>query len=434
MPSPIAGTRRPLCRRVLAVGFAILVAGVSSPWPASAALAVDEALRLAEQRSSLLPAQDASALAARERAVAAGRRPDPMLSASLTNLPVTGDDRFSVTRDFMTMRSVGLKQQLTRGSKLEARAGRFEREAEVAEAQRALALLQLRRDTAVAWFDRLYEERMREVLVEQRDEARLQIDAADAVYRGGGGTQVDAFAARTAVERLEDRIAVADRQIATATARLARWIGPAADGALAPPPPMADVMLHDDLLERELERHPQLELMRRREAAATAAAQVARSERAADLSVEVMYSQRGPAYSNMVSINLSMPLQWDQKNRQDREVAAGLAAVEQLRGEREDAARVLVAEATTMLHEWRSYRRRVARYESALIPLAGERTRAALAAYRGGSGPLAAVLQGRETEIATRLERLGLERDAAQRWAQINYLLPDDRAAVEAQR
>ena len=38
-----------------------------------------------------------------------------------------------------------------------------------------------------------------------------------------------------------------------------------------------------------------------------------------------MFSQRGSAYSNMVSLNVSVPLQWDQKNRQDRELAARLA-------------------------------------------------------------------------------------------------------------
>ena len=45
-----------------------------------------------------------------------------------------------------------------------------------------------------------------------------------------------------------------------------------------------------------------------------------------------MFSQRGSAYSNMVSLNVSIPLQWDQKNRQDREVSARLALAEQLRG------------------------------------------------------------------------------------------------------
>ncbi|MEO6362507.1 MAG: TolC family protein, partial [Caldimonas sp.] len=188
-------------------------------------LTLDTALRLAEVRSRQLPAQDASASAFREMAVAAGQRPDPVLKAGVNNLPITGADRFSLTRDFMTMRSVGAMQEFTRGSKLEARSARFEREAEVARASRDLALANLQRDTAIAWLDRLFQERMRQVLVAQRNETRLQIDGADAVYRGGLGSQADLFVARSAVGRMEDRIAQADRQIATARTQLARWIG-----------------------------------------------------------------------------------------------------------------------------------------------------------------------------------------------------------------
>ena len=105
-----------------------------------------------------------------------------------------------------------------------------------------------------------------------------------------------------------------------------------------------------------------------------------------------MYSQRGPAYSNMVSVNVSVPLQWDQKKRQDREFSSRLAVAEQMRAQREEATREHAADIRMWWQEWQSNRERLAQYDSALIPLAAERTRAAIAAYRGGSGPLTAVL------------------------------------------
>jgi outer membrane protein TolC len=43
---------------------------------------------------------------------------------------------------------------------------------------------------------------------------------------------------------------------------------------------------------------------------------------------------------------------------------------------------------------------------SSLLPLATERTRAAIAAYRGNAGTLTAVLDARRAEIDTRVERL----------------------------
>jgi outer membrane protein TolC len=147
-----------------------------------------------------------------------------------------------------------------------------------------------------------------------------------------------------------------------------------------------------------------------------------------------MYSQRGSAYSNMVSINLSVPLQWDQKNRQDREVAARLALAEQMRAQREEATRGHVAETRNWLQQWRSSRDRLSHYDSALIPLAGERTRAAIAAYRGGSGPLASVLDARRMEIDTRMDRLRLEMEAAALWARLEYLIPAEHLASAADR
>ncbi|RQP21836.1 TolC family protein [Albitalea terrae] len=409
------------------IGLAALTLGLAvTAFTAHAAgsLTLDEALRLAQERSRQLSAQDAAANASRQMAVAAGQRPDPTLKVGVNNLPVDGPDRLSLTRDFMTMRSIGVMQEITRGSKLKARSERFEREAEVAVAGRALALANLQRDAAIAWLDRSYQERMREVLVGQRDEAKLQIDAADAAYRGGRGSQGDVFAARSAVALIEDRIAQTERQIASAKTQLARWVGTPANDALAEPPALATIGWRLDDLESRLAHHPEIAVMLKREELAQAEVEVARSSKKSDVSVEVMYSQRGSAYSNMVSVNVAIPLQWDPKNRQDREVAAKLAMLDQMRAEREEATRAHLAEVMAMWQEWQSNRDRLARYDASLIPLATERTRASVAAYRGASGTLTAVLEARRNEIDTRVERLRLDMDTARLWAQLNYLLP----------
>ena len=140
-----------------------------------------------------------------------------MLRLSVDNLPVDGPMRFSLTDDFMTMRSVGLTQTFTRADKRRARAARFEREADSAQAARAMQLAELRRGTALAWFDRYYQQQMVALLSKQRDEAALQIEAADAAYRTGRGAQADVFMARSGVARIEDRIRAAQAREANAT-------------------------------------------------------------------------------------------------------------------------------------------------------------------------------------------------------------------------
>ena len=408
-------------RRLALAPLALLAAFAAGPAPAAGALTLDDALRLAQQRSRGLPAYELAADAALERANAARARPDPVLKLGINNLPVDGADRFSLTRDFMTMRTIGLMQEFTRSGKRQARAARFEREADVAKAGRRLALATLRRDTAVAWLDRHYRERMREVLASQRDEAGLQVQAADAAYRGGRGAQADVFAARSAVALIDDRVAQAEAQVATAKTQLARWIGAPAGDALAAPPALDAVGFNPADLETRLLHHPDLAVWRQREAMAQAVVELARADGRPDPSVELMYSQRGPAYSNMVSLNVALPLPWQRAQRQDREVAARLAALEQLRAEREEATRMHAAEVLALWQEWQSGRQRLGRHDAALLPLAAERTRAALAAYRGASGPLNAVLEARRNEIDVRLERLRLEMETARLWAQLNY-------------
>lgn len=397
---------------------------------AESALSLDQALLLAQQRSLQVVAQDAAAAGARDMAVAAGQRPDPSLRVSLDALPISGPNRYNLTRDDFTMATIGVTQELTGDAKRQARSMRFEREAETAETSRALVISRLQQDTAAAWLDRYHLERIRDAMRTQRNEAGLQVDAAEAAYRGGRGSQADVYAARSAVAAIEDRTDQTDRQVASAVTQLARWVGDDAKLPLLGAPATGSVSLTAGDLEARFAHHPEIEVLQRKEAVAQADADLAVADKRPDLSVGLTYGKRGPAYSDFVFLSLSVPLQWDPKNRQDRQVAARLATVEQLRAERFDATRSHVAETLTMLQEWHSNRQRLARYESTLVPLATERTRAANAAYRGGGSGLMPLLESRRAEIDTRIEQLRLAMDTDRLWARLTYLLPASHAGA----
>lgn len=404
----------------LAIG-ALLAAGSSL---AQAPLSLDLAVAQAMARSGLVSAADSKARAAQQMAAAAGQLPDPVLKLGLNNLPIDGPDRYSVSRDFMTMRSVGVMQELTRSDKRSARAHRAEREVELAAVARHATFAGLQRDTATAWLERSYQESMRELLQAQIAQAELQVQAADTLYRSGKGSPAEVFAARGSVEQLRDGLAQAERRVAVATTQLGRWMGEGASLPLAPRPVLALPAWTDGALAEHLSQHPQITAAVQQEAIADSEAALALAARSPDWSVELQYSQRGPAYSNMVSINLSVPLQWDQKNRQDRELAARLAGVDEARARREEVQRAQEAEVRTLLQEWRSYEERLRRYDASLLPLATQRSEAALASYRAGMGPLTAVLEARRGEVDARMDRLRIEMDRAGVWAQLNYLLP----------
>src|SRR5262245_42468231 len=77
----------------------------------AAPLTLDNALDLAVQRSEAARSARAGLASATEVARASGALPDPMLTAGIENLPVTGADRFSTTAESMTMKRIGISQE-----------------------------------------------------------------------------------------------------------------------------------------------------------------------------------------------------------------------------------------------------------------------------------------------------------------------------------
>ncbi len=68
--------------------------------------------------------------------------------------------------------------------------------------------------------------------------------------------------------------------------------------------------------------------------------------------------------------------------------------------------------------------RQARRIGDELIPLAAQRLDAALAAYRGGTGALAPVLEARRSELDARLALLQQEQAAAKAWAWLQFVRP----------
>ena len=436
MHSPLSDFRRAAPVRVGRHGFSISMICVALMLPLSAAaqnaLSLTDAQRLAVERSRQLAGQDAAVAADRDLAVSAAQNPDPVLSAGIENLPVTGADQFSVGSDFMTQRSIGVTQELTRGDKKRLRGEHYDREADKTLAEKAEATLIIRRDTALAWLDRYYAEASAELIGEQILQAQGEIEAAQTAYRSGRGSQSDVLAARTALLGLQDRASEIARKVRTAKIALVREIGEPGDLPLAQRPVIDHIPIDPGALDKHIAMHPDIVVLAKREDLAATDARLAQANKQSDWSVGLSYAQRGSQYSNMASIGVSVPLQWDQANRQDREVAAKLAQAEQISAQREEAMRAATAEVRTMIAEWESARERQTRLEHQLVPLAAERTEAELSAYRSGKSSLNDVLVARRSEVDARLQALQMQADAARLWAQLNFHFLQDDAGLTA--
>jgi outer membrane protein TolC len=406
--------------------------GIAPPARASdhGPLELATAIQAALARSQALSAQDAAARSAREAAVAAGQRPDPVLRFSLNSLPIEGDNRLSTSAEPMTSKAVSLMQAFPAEGKRQARSQRYEREAEVALAMRAQRAASLRRDTAIAWWERHAQEKRVSLLRSQLSENRLQLQAAEAATRGAlpagaSSPSLDWLSARDAVAQTQQALLGAEATLVNARQTLARWTDTPLDQPLGEAPKLKSLALSATGFAPHLQQHPDLALFSARLSAAEADVELARQERQPDWSAELALVHRRPGFDNMVSLAVSVPLQWDRAQRQDRLLAARLARVDELQAEREERSRELLAEAERWLAAWRGGLEQLALIDKERMPLARQRADLSQASYRGGNARLGDVLAARRMALALDMERIEVQLSTARLWARLEYLLPN---------
>lgn len=395
-----------------ALGLAATAALAQSGVP----LTMAAAERIALGRSPQVMAQRSRAEAAREMSGPAASLPDPKLIAGFENVPTEGPDRWRLDGDPMTMTRVGVMQEFPGGDKRRLRAERASRDAQRGDAAAGVAAVAVRREVATAWLARWYAERQAQAVAAQIDEARLEAEATAAAYRAGRAAQGEVLAAQALIVELANR--ATDATLASERARLAlaRYVGADADRPLASPPDVL-VLPNQLALLTDVERQPELRLAEAEIAVLAAEADLAGAARSPDWSAELTYGIRKPEYGNMISLMVRVDLPWSPGTRQDREQAAKLRERDAARAQREDLRLARDTEVRQTLAEWEATRAQALRVRDDLVPLAERRVEAALAAYRGGAGALAPVLEARRAVLDARLAALTFEQSAARAWA-----------------
>jgi outer membrane protein TolC len=405
-------------------GLLFVAASLVAPFAGAAdpPLSLAETLKVAVARSQQLVSKRAMADAAREMVVPAGELPDPKLKAGVENVPTQGADAWSLTRDFMTMSKVGLMQEFPGGEKRRLKVERAERDAERGTIAVLAATLAVERDAASAWFARRFAEDAERAIAAQIAEAELNTTAVAAAYRAGKAPQGELIAAQSMVVELRNRATEAAAQAKRARIMLARYAGSAAERPLGDAPDCT--RLPDAARLADVDAQPELRLAKAQESVAAAEAALAGAAKRPDWSAEISYAVRGSPYSNMVSLIFSIDLPWSAGTRQDREHAAKLRELDAARAMREDTQRTRTAEVDQMVAEWESAHAQAQRIESELIPLAAQRRDAAQAAYRGGTGPLSAVLDARRAQLDAELALITQRQAAAKAWSWLNFVAP----------
>ncbi|KVZ47379.1 TolC family protein [Burkholderia ubonensis] len=420
--------RRRVPCRVHTLVAALLVAGVAHAQQAPFTL--DAALQAATDRSSSMQAAQASVRASSEAAVKAGQLPDPMLKAGIDNLPVNGPQRFTIGQDFMTMRRIGIEQEWVSGEKRRLRSALAN---EMVGRERAGYLAQLanvRQQTAAAWLNAVYAKQALALQQALLDHMRHELAATNASYRGAKASAADVVQAQAMLAQTRDQVLKAQQAYQTALIGLSRWTAvPVAEVTGEPPAPESFVSsLPPDQLRLS---QPTLVAAADDIAVAEADTAVANSERSPNWTWEVAYLQRGGAYSNMVSVGVTIPLPLNRKNRQNRDVAEKAELATKARLMYEDALRQVQADIRAQSAILASGRERIANLGRSLLPAADQRVQLANAAYRAGSGSLADTFAARRAQLEAQLQVLDLKREVSLTWAQLEYqVVPSTMAAA----
>jgi outer membrane protein TolC len=395
------------------------------PWVAVAderTLSLEEAVDQALQETPQVAASAATFEAMQALAPSAGHLPDPELVTGVDNLPVTTADRYSLTRDFMTMRKIGIMQSFPSGEKRRLQGERAQREIAVAQGEVRNTRFETSRAVAEAWIASAVAEESLVRLRTLKPDAQIEAAAGRAALASGRASAAEALAAQSLVPELDERILALEQETEMRRAELGRWISADAERPLAAMPTDRDLGHSPESLLAAVSQHAPLAPVLAKIAEAQTDLELARAQTLPDWSAEFDYEQRGPDFSNMVSLEFHIALPLFPRNRQNPVIAEKLALVRAKEAERDAEVRMHTAEIRAQLAQWRHGQERLKNYATELLPLARDRCRAAIASYGAGRGDLRVAIDAVTQEINTQLEYVQLEGSVASAWAALHFL------------
>ena len=425
-PAPGHGVLRAIPRRTWIHRLSILsIALAGSMFAASRtyALSFAEAREIAEQQSPRVSAQRLQIDAVESAQKAAGTLPDPKLSVGLENLPISGMDRWSLTRESMTGQRLALMQEVPNQAKRAAKVASAQARVERERAALVLQRLQIRQELGLAWIAAQAVEQREQLLTELLAENQRLQDSLPARVAGGSAQAGDLLAAQQEALALSDRRDDLQRDRSKARAMLRRWVGPRADESLQGG---TGPLIHPVAqLRAELSSHAELALYPTMQSMARAESHEAQSESRGDWSWEIAYSRRDRRWGDMVSFQVTFDLPWQKDQRQTPMIQAKQRELERLEAEQEDVARRHLQELDDSAAELQALDSQIERLKSTGLQLAQGRAELALGNYRAAKGDLGAVLGARAQVLETRLRLIDLQAQRDGVTTRLNSLIAD---------
>ena len=400
-----------------------LSAATAQPVSELPPLSLPEAVLIAGQTEDPAIASLQSRAGALEHAgEAALALPDPMMRVGLANLPLSDLDP---NREAMTQWQVGVRQVIPSGTSRHLQRERQRAQAEGLRALGRLEELMITRSVRLAWLEAYYWERASELTRARREEIRQLSEVATALFASGRGNSHDVIRVDLETALLDARLIEIDRQIGTARAQLARYVGSDAAGRdMLPRLPVLPALPDADEAVNALARHPSI---------ISRNARIEASEREIDLaldaynptwSVDAGFGVRG-SRSDVASIGVSVQMPIFSQRRQDESVAGA----RQMRSAAELDRQALLLDLRRQLDEdWVRFERlnqTASAYETGVLERARETADAVLAAYENEQADFAELVRSELALLDIELTLIRTRVDALQAHSRILFLTGD---------
>jgi outer membrane protein TolC len=158
-----------------------------------------------------------------------------MLRAGIDNLPVTGSDRFSGTRESMTMKRIGVSQEWLSADKRAAREGAARARADRDAVQKDIAEAEARLQVSMAYVDAWFATEALKLTTQTEHHLHEELNAAKSRIAAATGNSAEALQLLSAKGIAEDESEEVRQQQSAAMVSLQRWIGILPDALNKPP-------------------------------------------------------------------------------------------------------------------------------------------------------------------------------------------------------
>ena len=392
-------------------------------------LTIDEAISIGLAAAPEIRSSEALVEGDESSLDGAGRLPVPELVAAFDNVPVSGEEKFSLTEDFMTMQRIGLMQTFPNRQKRQLQRDRAAREIGLARAELRSTRFTVARTVADAWIGRAVAEQSLTRLQRLKPEVATQAAAANAAVASGRVSVGEALRVQVLDARVDERLLAFEQEAQIRKSELGRWVGDAAERPLAGIPADRELAHSAEAMLAAVPEHASIAPLAAQVAASQTDTELARAEKRADWSAELAFANRGPDFSDMVSLEFRIGLPALSSRRVDPEIARQLS-VERMRDrELEGEVRMHKAEIQATVASLQLGRQRLALYEKQLLPLARDRSRLAAESYRAGQGGLLNAYEAFAEDIDEQLAYVQLQGEVARAWVFL-HLLHDSAAST----